>query len=37
MKLRHALLGTAAMLACAPMAMAQETGERGRDGQVNII
>jgi peptide/nickel transport system substrate-binding protein len=37
MKLRHALLGTAAILAFSPMAMAQETGERGRDGQVNII
>jgi peptide/nickel transport system substrate-binding protein len=37
MKLRTALLGAAALTAVAPMAHAQAEGERGRDGQVNII
>ncbi|MGR3758082.1 MAG: peptide ABC transporter substrate-binding protein [Tranquillimonas sp.] len=37
MKTRNVLLGAAAALALAPMALAQETGERGRDGQVSII
>ena len=38
MKLRHALLGTAACVALAPMAFAEgHEGERGRDGQVSII
>jgi peptide/nickel transport system substrate-binding protein len=38
MKLRHALMGACATLAIAPMAnAAAHEGERGRDGQVNII
>ena len=37
MTLRTALLGSAITLAAAPMALAQETGERGRDGQLGII
>ena len=37
MTLRSALLGSAALLAAAPIAMAQETGERGRDGEVSIL
>ncbi len=37
MKLRTALMGAAAAAALAPAAFAQEGGERGRDGQVNII
>ena len=30
-------LGSAMAVAAAPMALAQETGERGRDGQLSII
>jgi len=38
MKLKYSLLGAAAMMALTPMAFAaSHTGERGRDGQVNII
>ncbi len=38
MKLRHSLLGAAALMALAPMAFAAgHEGQRGRDGQVNII
>ncbi len=37
MKLTTALMGAAAAVALAPAAFGQESGERGRDGQVNII
>ena len=37
MTIRSALLGSTIALAAAPMAFAQETGERGRDGQLSII
>ncbi len=37
MKLKTALLGAAAAMAFAPAVLAQETGERGRDGEVNVI
>jgi peptide/nickel transport system substrate-binding protein len=37
MKTRTTLLASAAVLALAPMAQAQGEGERGRDGQLNII
>ena len=37
MTIRAALLGSATLCALAPPAMAQEEGERGRDGQLGII
>ena len=37
MTIRAALLGSATLCALAPLAMAQEEGERGRDGQLSII
>ncbi|EKE44334.1 oligopeptide-binding protein AppA [Oceaniovalibus guishaninsula JLT2003] len=37
MKLKTVLIGATALAAIAPMAHAQETGERGRNGQLNIF
>ena len=37
MTVRKALLGSALILAATPMAHAQETGERGRSGQLSMI